>query len=153
MKPTDKLSMALASFKDWSNYLLLATVAAIGWLGTSNSRVIIPESYADTSLVLQAISLVFAMLTLAAIPVIGEQITEDTESFLPGQVSALRCFGRRACAEEPGPPGFLNSHLLALPASASIFPPWLRNIHGRRRHCLTTRQGEGTACGTLEAAP
>jgi len=27
---------ALAHFKDWSNYLLVTTVAAVGWLGAAN---------------------------------------------------------------------------------------------------------------------
>ena len=34
----DKRLEALQSFKDWSNYLLIATVAAVGWIASNNVR-------------------------------------------------------------------------------------------------------------------
>ena len=29
---------ALDSFKDWTNYLLITTVAALGWVGTERTK-------------------------------------------------------------------------------------------------------------------
>jgi hypothetical protein len=66
---------ALGSFKDWSNYLLVTTVAALGWATSKGNRI-------DSDLVVWcfAISAVFGILTLAVIPVVAEEIREDTKS-------------------------------------------------------------------------
>jgi hypothetical protein len=66
----------LEFFKDWSNYLLVTTVAALGWITTDNV-----EFWSPTVKLLCiwcfALSIVFAMLTLALIPLIEEQRLAD----------------------------------------------------------------------------
>jgi len=73
---------ALDGFKDWSNYLLVTTVAAMGWTATQecNFRVSWMRSRAILSF---AASIVFAILTLALIPHVAEDIKETTEGVAP----------------------------------------------------------------------
>jgi hypothetical protein len=71
---------ALEFFKDWSNYLLVTTVAALGWVATANRATLSPWA---TCLVILffGLSIAFGIFTLALIPVVAESITEDTKSF------------------------------------------------------------------------
>ena len=63
---------ALEFFKDWSNYLLVTTVAALGWAATANVLVNSPtlRRWCIWSF---ALSIVFAIFTLALIPLVAEQ--------------------------------------------------------------------------------
>ncbi len=70
---------ALDHFKDWSNYLLVTTVAAMGWVATKDSGIGDHCSRA-ICLVLFGLSAFFAMLTLALIPLVAEQ-QKDGDSF------------------------------------------------------------------------
>ena len=69
---------ALEFFKDWSNYLLIATTGALGWIAKddvlSSSQLKSPSAWCF------AISLIFAMLTLSLIPLVAEEIKEDKAS-------------------------------------------------------------------------
>jgi hypothetical protein len=70
------LTDALTAFKDWSNYLLITTVAALGWLGSENS----PKGWASViSIGLLCLSVIFGIFTLALIPIIREQIPEHVK--------------------------------------------------------------------------
>lgn len=69
---------ALEAFKDWSNYLLVATVAALGWTAKENTTGFRTEWMKSGAIVLFALSTVFAILTLALIPHIAELIEDDT---------------------------------------------------------------------------
>jgi len=69
---------ALEAFKDWSNYLLVATVAALGWTAKENANGFHTEWMKSGAIVLFALSVVFAILTLALIPHVAEQIEDDT---------------------------------------------------------------------------
>jgi hypothetical protein len=37
MQPTEQKLKALDAFKDWSNYLLITTVAALGWTASKDA--------------------------------------------------------------------------------------------------------------------
>ena len=67
---------SLESFKDWSNYMLVTTVACLGWTA---------KEYKGQKFVLEiwlfALSILFAILTLALIPIIASQIDATTTSF------------------------------------------------------------------------
>jgi hypothetical protein len=75
----DRKLKALDSFKDWSNYLLVTTVAALGWVST--------EVQFDSSgwrvpiIGLLTVSIVLAMLTLGLVPLVAEAISDDGRSF------------------------------------------------------------------------
>lgn len=67
---------ALEAFKDWSNYLLVTTVAALGWTTAKDGATFSALWIKDTTILLFALSVVLAILTLALIPHIGEDLTE-----------------------------------------------------------------------------
>ena len=67
-------------FKDWSNYLLVTTVAALGWVATKDRTKISPKALRWTIGALGA-STVFAIFTLALIPLVAEAVTPTTTSF------------------------------------------------------------------------
>lgn len=64
--------IALGVFKDWSNYLLVTTVAAAGWIGSAKPE--IDEPWRSIALWFFGISIVFGVLTLALVPLIAQQI-------------------------------------------------------------------------------
>jgi hypothetical protein len=70
---------ALSAFKDWSNYLLVTTVAAIGWT-TSEHVCFASPTLKATCVIFLALSVVFAILTLALIPHVGEDLREGDKS-------------------------------------------------------------------------
>jgi hypothetical protein len=87
MEPqTEKFLKALEFFKDWSNYLLVTTVAALGWVAASVPPPISP-ALTGLTLVFLAASVMFAIFTLALIPIVaemiakGERISREIESF------------------------------------------------------------------------
>ncbi len=73
----DQRMVALGYFKDWSNYLLVTTVAATGWVAKE------PLSDGFHRLALGALltSLVAGVITLALVPLVAEQIRDDDKSF------------------------------------------------------------------------
>ena len=74
---------ALDAFKDWSNYLLLTTVAAVGWTAGKDAASF-SSCHIKTAVVLSfALSVVFAILTLALIPHVAEDIRESPDKTVP----------------------------------------------------------------------
>jgi hypothetical protein len=68
----DPLTKALEFFKDWSNYLLVTTVAALGWVA-SGTTIFTSHSVKPWCVWLFALSVVFGIFTLALIPLVQEQ--------------------------------------------------------------------------------
>ena len=67
---------ALEFFKDWSNYLLVTTVAAIGWVAEHPA-----EGCRTRSLWCFAISVAFGIFTLALVPLVAEEVDERTSIY------------------------------------------------------------------------
>ena len=65
---------ALTHFKDWSNYLLVTTVASLGWASTRKAA--LPDWAFKWSVKLLAASVVFAIFTLAFVPLVAENIEQ-----------------------------------------------------------------------------
>jgi len=78
---------ALEAFKDWTNYLLVTTVAALGWVSTKQPTCTLPGQANCVSQDMVrvaciwsfALSILFAILTLALIPPVAELI-DGTQS-------------------------------------------------------------------------
>jgi hypothetical protein len=71
---TDPKTKALEFFKDWSNYLLVTTVAAVGWIGGTDY--VFSSAWTRAVCILAfSLSVVFGILTLALIPLVQEQRT------------------------------------------------------------------------------
>lgn len=68
---------SLEYFKDWSNYLLVTTVAALGWVASKDSCL----ADANIEIWCFALSIVFGIFTLALVPIVAAQITDDLDSF------------------------------------------------------------------------
>lgn len=62
----------LEYFKDWSNYLLVTTVAALGWVATNQLQFFSPWIRL-LCIGCFAISVICAIFTLALIPLVAEQ--------------------------------------------------------------------------------
>ena len=75
----DRRIKALEFFKDWTNYLLVTTVAALGWV-TKPGLDFSPPGLKLACIWCLSASIVFAILTLALIPHISEQMKEDEKS-------------------------------------------------------------------------
>jgi hypothetical protein len=72
-KDSHEIDLAsLGAFKDWSNYLLVTTVAAAGWLGKTEVEL----SANRFELWCLALSACFGIFTLALIPIITSLIRE-----------------------------------------------------------------------------
>ncbi len=63
---------ALDSFKDWSNYMLVTTVAALGWVASNNGA--LSPSATKWVVACLGLSVVFAIFTLALIPIVAEGV-------------------------------------------------------------------------------
>ena len=75
----DKRMKALEFFKDWSNYLLVTTVAALGWASTEKTALCgVCESITIWSL---AVSVCCGFLTRSAIPLVAEGLNWTQSSF------------------------------------------------------------------------
>jgi hypothetical protein len=63
-------------FKDWSNYLLVTTVAALGWVATKESVFISvsPSWVRQLCITCFALSVVCGIFTLALIPLVAEEL-------------------------------------------------------------------------------
>ena len=64
---------ALEHFKDWTNYLLVTTVAALGWVGTKDAPDFLCPWLRLACVWSLALSCIFGIFTLALIPLIAEQ--------------------------------------------------------------------------------
>jgi hypothetical protein len=72
MAHVDHLLTALGFFKDWSNYLLVTTVAAIGWTASDKAKLV--RSWRTTCIWLLTLSVIAGIFTLAAIPLVAEAL-------------------------------------------------------------------------------
>jgi len=72
--PTEQRLRALESFKDWSNYLLVTTVAALGWVSTKDAPHLLPTWTRTWCIWSFALSILFSILTLALVPHVAELI-------------------------------------------------------------------------------
>ncbi len=70
---------ALDSFKDWSNYMVVTTVAALGWVASKDSIALQPFAMKLVVACL-GLSIVFGIFTLALIPIVAEAVTVETQS-------------------------------------------------------------------------
>jgi hypothetical protein len=86
--------VALQAFKDWSNYLLITTVASVGWIASSNVR-FHSGALRSAALWCLGISIIFGILALAMVPLIAQQMTDrDTSIYrVPTESSlfSVRC--------------------------------------------------------------
>jgi hypothetical protein len=70
---TDRLTKALEFFKDWSNYLLVTTVAAVGWTAGKDAATFTIPILKPLCVVALGFSAIFGIFTLALIPLVQEQ--------------------------------------------------------------------------------
>src|SRR4051812_14474307 len=73
LKPENRIK-ALEYFKDWTNALMVATVAGIGWVATASSS--FPPSVKHWTTGLLGLSLIFGILSLALVPLITEYLDD-----------------------------------------------------------------------------
>lgn len=73
MSATDPNTKALEFFKDWSNYLLVTTVAAVGWIAGKDSIAFSSAGPRAVCILALSLSIIFGVLTLALIPLVQEQ--------------------------------------------------------------------------------
>lgn len=79
MSRREQLLKSLEFFKDWSNYLLVTTVAALGWVGAQGAAHLNP-AFAKPTIWCLTMSIVFGIFTLALIPLVAEAISDNTKS-------------------------------------------------------------------------
>ena len=82
----DDKAVALQSFKDWSNYLLVTTVALAGWIASDKVR-FHSDQWEALALWCLGVSIVFGILALALVPLIAQQMTEEHTSIYDVPVS------------------------------------------------------------------
>ncbi len=76
MTQQEKATKALEFFKDWSNYLVVTTVAALGWAagGSEAAKAVWTHAaFKPWCIWALALSIVFGIFTLAMIPLAQEQ--------------------------------------------------------------------------------
>ena len=66
-----RFTTSLGHFKDWSNILLVTTVAALGWAASKDQA--FRRATRPLCVLLFALSTVFAIFTLALVPLVAEQ--------------------------------------------------------------------------------
>jgi hypothetical protein len=74
---TRQATNALDAFKEWSNYLLVTTVASAGWVSTRTDELKIPWLQ-PVSLGLLTASIILAIFTLALVPLLAEQLEDES---------------------------------------------------------------------------
>jgi len=92
---SDPKTKALEFFKDWTNYLLVTTVAALGWVATSQSLDFSSNRARFICIVSFAASIVFGIFTLALIPIIQEERGANQSNYDVAATHSL--FGHRRC--------------------------------------------------------
>src|SRR5438552_18603980 len=92
----EHLLKGLEFFGNWSNYILVTTVAALGWVA-SKERARISSGALQWVIGCFCTSIIFAIFTLALIPLVAESITSNTRSFydLAPQFDLIYSFGPR----------------------------------------------------------
>jgi hypothetical protein len=75
----EQLTASLGFFKDWTNYLLVTTVAALGWVAAKSP--ILGGSALQWTIAFFCLSIVFAILTLALIPLVGERLVAESSIY------------------------------------------------------------------------
>ena len=80
---------ALEAFKDWSNYLLVTTVAALGWVSTKDAPHFSRRWIRLWCIWSFASSVFLAILTLALIPHIAELIDGSKSTTCTGMAGVL----------------------------------------------------------------
>ena len=70
---------ALEAFSKWSNYLLVTTVAAVGWISSGHIK-FHNEFSQSLSLWCLGVSVIFGIFTLALVPLISEQAQKNDTS-------------------------------------------------------------------------
>jgi hypothetical protein len=80
MNSTEQKLRALDSFKDWSNYLLLATTAAVGWTASKDAATFLTSGMKPWAVACFAGSIIFAIMTLALIPHVAEDLKDSDSS-------------------------------------------------------------------------
>lgn len=78
---TDPQTKALEFFKDWSNYLLVTTVAAVGWVAGKDHADFCSPGLQAICIVAFTLSIVFGILTLALVPLVQEQRKGDKSNY------------------------------------------------------------------------
>lgn len=71
---------ALEAFSKWSNYLLVTTVAAVGWVSSGHVK-FRNDYFQSLSLWCLGASVIFGIFTLALVPLISEQVKNDTSIY------------------------------------------------------------------------
>jgi hypothetical protein len=79
--PPDKLTKALEFFKDWTNYLLITTVAAIGWTAVEKGMIANHPKLKFWCLLALGLSALFGILTLALVPLVQEQRKNEISNY------------------------------------------------------------------------
>ncbi|WP_204014816.1 hypothetical protein [Virgisporangium aurantiacum] len=79
MSTEDGRVAALESFKDWSNYLLVTTVAAAGWIASDNVT-FWSTPLKSAALWSLGVSIVFGILALALVPLVAQQMQDSDQS-------------------------------------------------------------------------
>jgi len=83
---------ALNSFKDWSNYLLVTTVAALGWVASSRY----PGGTGGACVVgCLAGSIICGIFTLALVPIVSEGVSSDKSIYETDAQFYLFYFGSK----------------------------------------------------------
>jgi hypothetical protein len=75
----EQLTASLGFFKDWTNCLLVTTVAALGWVGAKAPT--LDGSAQQWTIAFFCLSIVFAILTLALIPLVGERLVAGSSIY------------------------------------------------------------------------
>lgn len=70
---------ALQAFSTWSNYLLVTTVAAVGWISSGHVK-FSSDIFESLSLWCLGASVIFGIFTLALVPLISEQAKKNDRS-------------------------------------------------------------------------
>ena len=70
------LLQALGFFKDWSNFMLVTTTVAMGWVAKASPDM----KFRVPAIFCFGLSIIFAVFTLALIPLVAEQITAKSTS-------------------------------------------------------------------------
>jgi hypothetical protein len=102
---------ALDSFKAWSNYLLATTVAALGSTAPADTT-FCTDWLKKADIVFFALSVVFAILTLALIPHAAEDIKQDANGAAPSIYHVLLAW--MVCRIAANPSVFASAHLLSI---------------------------------------
>jgi hypothetical protein len=79
-KSEDVKRAALESFEKWSNYLLVATVAAAGWIASKNAA-FTSGNLRSAALWCFGLSIIFGIFTLAMVPLIAQTMKEESSIY------------------------------------------------------------------------